>query len=306
MAIEVLPAPPGPTSVSRRVVVASVASAASSRSRPTKDSSRSGRREAGGRRGGAAARGRRERVEGRVVAEDPGLQVAQLRPGLQPQLLGQDPAGVAEGPQRVGLAVLPVAGQHQEGPPPLDEGLGPAQGLDLGRHLVDPAPGQLRLEAGRQRSVAEGGEAGGRRLADGVVGDLLVRAAPPQGEGLGELARRPLVVAARRGVASADDEALEAVDVQLLGGDGQRVATGGPGHRRHRLAQLGDDRLQGVRRRRAVGPQQVVEAVDRHRLGRVHGQGGEHPPHLEAPDRHGGPIVGEHRNGAQHADLHFG
>jgi len=38
----------------------------------------------------------------------------------------------------------------------------------------------------------------------------------------------------------------------------------------------------------------------------VHGQGGEHPPHLEAPDRHGGSIVGEHRNGAQHADLHFG
>jgi hypothetical protein len=76
--------------------VASVASAASSRSRPTKDSSRCGRREAGGRRAarrrvGAGAR------RGRVVAEDPGLQVAQLRPGLQPQLLGQDPAGVAEG-----------------------------------------------------------------------------------------------------------------------------------------------------------------------------------------------------------------
>jgi hypothetical protein len=102
-------------------------------------------------------------------------------------------------------------------------------------------------------------------LADGVVGDLLVRTAPPQGEGLREL-RRPVVVAARRGIASADDEALEAVDVQLLGGDGRRVAAGGPGHRRHRLAQLGDDRVQGVRRRRAVGPQQVVEAVDRHRL----------------------------------------
>ena len=135
------------------------------------------------------------------MAEDPGLQVTQLRPGLQPQLLGQDPAGVTEGPQRVGLAVLPVAGQHQEGPPPLDEGLGSAQGLDLGCHLVDPASGQLRLEAGRERSVAEGREAGGRRLADGVVGDLLVRAPPPQGEGLRELTRRPLVVATRRGVA---------------------------------------------------------------------------------------------------------
>ena len=97
---------------------------------------------------------RRQRVKGRVVTEDPGLQVAQLRPGLQPQLLGQDPAGVAEGPQRVGLPVLPVAGQHQQRPPPLDEWLAPAQRLDLRRHVVDPAPGELRLEAGRQRGVA--------------------------------------------------------------------------------------------------------------------------------------------------------
>ena len=87
-----------------------------------------------GRAGGSAPD-----VEGRILAQDRRLQLAQRRSGLDTDLLDQHATGPAEGAQRVGLAARAVEGEHQLGPAPLPQRVGGDRLLELGdEQLVAP------------------------------------------------------------------------------------------------------------------------------------------------------------------------
>ena len=229
-----------------------------------------------------------------VLREDPGLQVAQLGPGVEPQLVGEHRADASQRVEGVGLATGADQRQHPQRPQPLAQRVLPGQGLELGRRggvvterqpsrgpvlqgddpqLLEVRP--LGQHAGRSPSSAYGcprHEA--ERLVEGgdrgvqVVGRHRARA--EQGQ------RQPTVLEG--------DGLLEAGGVAGLRAQAQRVARGLGDQDPRRGASLplgledlaqpghvGLDRGQDARRR-ALTPEQVDQGVDRHRVAGREGQ----------------------------------
>ena len=94
---------------------------------------------------------RRRPFERGILAQDAGVQFAQLRAGLDPKLVDQGVTQLAVGAQRVGLSAGPVQRQHPLGPEPLAERMGRGQALELRDELTVPAAGQQRLAARFER-----------------------------------------------------------------------------------------------------------------------------------------------------------
>jgi len=93
-------------------------------------------------------------VQGAVLAQDAGLQVAQVRTGLDGQLGDQDRAQVAVSAQRVRLAAHPVKGEHPLEPEPFAERMSHGERLKLRDELPVPAAGQQRLGSRFERGQA--------------------------------------------------------------------------------------------------------------------------------------------------------
>ena len=85
--------------------------------------------------------------EGRVVVQDAGLQVAQSRAGVDPELVDQAVTDLGVGPQRFGLASSSVERQHEQLPKALAERVVPAQRFQLAHQLVVMAELQVRFDS---------------------------------------------------------------------------------------------------------------------------------------------------------------
>jgi hypothetical protein len=154
-------------------------------------------------------------VEGRVLAEHPLVQVAQLRGGVDAGLVGQRPAGLVEGVQRLDLAPGSVQGEHLQPTQVLPERV-------LGDELVQLRKKSLLgagLEVGLDPTLDDGEprllqaanlEAQRRRL-----GEVTVRAAPPERERLAQDRCCLAGPAAQQGLPLAG-EALEAHPVHRV------------------------------------------------------------------------------------------
>ena len=143
--------------------------------------------------------GARRRAQRGVVGHDGRLQAAQLRGGLQAQLLTQHAARLLVGAKRLGLAPGAVQGQHQLGPPPLPQGLGPDEGLEFADDLGVLAGTHEGLDAVLLGGQPELGQPGCLCASRIGVGQLWQRRPPSQGEGVAQLAgglRRLFVEAA--------------------------------------------------------------------------------------------------------------
>ena len=93
----------------------------------------------------------------RILIQDGGLQLAQVGPGLDPQLLCQDAPRALEGRQRVPLPAGAIQREHQLTPEPLSERMLGDERLELGDQLGRSARGEIGVDP-----VLEGDDAASR------------------------------------------------------------------------------------------------------------------------------------------------
>ena len=245
--------------------------------------------------------GLRRRTQPGVLGEDPAVQVGELRPGIQPQLVGEPLAQVGVAVQGLGLAAGRVQRAQVQHPQALPQRVRRDQLAELGGdQIVLPAgqPGVGEPFLHGEALPAEPVRFGPDEL---LVGHVRVGVAPPERQ------RRGQPVGVGR-----DGQAGETVRVHRRG---TQQVTGGarldqvPGARLgvvERLAQLGDPYLQGAERvrRRVLAPQVVDQPVRRHHPVAVGQQGGQQHPNLGTghDDRLAG--VGGDRERPEDAELH--
>ncbi len=260
---------------------------------------------AGGHGGGD--RRRRGRPQGRVVAEDGPLQLAQGWGRLQAELLQQQLPDLAVGLQGVGLAAGAVQGEHQLAAEPLAQRLLGDQALELADQLGPGAEGQVGLDPllhADQPQLLQPGDLG---LGERLVAEVGQGRPPPQGQrlgqGVGGLGGGPV----GQGLATLGEQALEPAQVDLVG-DGPEQVPGRPGDQPplgQGPAQPRHGRLEGVGRPRGrvLAPQLHQHALAGHDLVGVQDQQGEHGPLAGSPVRDRPPAVRQLQR-TQEANLH--
>ena len=102
-------------------------------------------------------------VEVRRLGEDVGLEAAQVGPGFDPDLLGQDPPGLGQRAQRVGLPAGPVERERQVPVQPLAERVGGDRGLEVADELAPAAEGEPGVEGAVEHVGVDPRRAGPRR-----------------------------------------------------------------------------------------------------------------------------------------------
>ena len=258
----------------------------------------------GGRRSGRHSR--RAEVERGILGEDPRLEVAQLRPGVETELVEQRVARRSKGAQRLGLTTAAVQRQREQRPTPFAQRLGVDRLLQRGHGLRGAPDGEQGLEALLDRRVVLLGDPH-RELGDGLVRpDAGQRRTAPQRERLVEQADRRRRVG-RSGLA---DEGAEAVQVDLLGRQPEDVAgrlrhqhgrrLPVPASRLERPAEPGHVALQRAegRPRRRVTPQPVDEPIDRDDAAELQGEVGDDGALLRATELQWTAVV-EHLDGSE-------
>ena len=171
-ASRVLPAPPTPASVSRRLLWSSSAARASCSSRPKKRLARAGSLRAA-ERGTPASAG--------LVDEDVALQLTRGGAGLEPEL-GEAGAEAAERFERLDLAAGAVEGQRVRADELLLVRLGRHQPLELGQRLVVAAELDQRADPALGRARPQLLEPADLGLGEVGVRDVAERRAAPEGE----------------------------------------------------------------------------------------------------------------------------
>ena len=278
--------------------------------RPTNDANRRGSSVAWGRF--AAARQRlgqhpaRRGSERWILPEDLGLEIPQLGSGFQSELVGKDRAGLLVGAQGVGLAILAIADDHQQRPPPLDQRLGNDQSLEFRGGRLDLASVDAAFEPGCHRRLAHREQTCRRRLPDREVGNIFERSIPPQRQRLVELRHSVGVPPGRGSLATDGHQSLETMSIELRIAENQvvRRSDAFDRYRCNRLAQLRDHGLQSVGRRRPVGPQNVVEHIDRRRPRSVKAERCQGTAQLRASNRDRRGVVVDKLQWPQDAQLH--
>jgi hypothetical protein len=259
------------------------------------------------RRGGGLRAARRGHREVGILGENCALELAQLDPRLEAELLDERRPRVPVRLERVGLAAGAVERQHQPAVQPLAQRMLGYQSLQL-RHELRVTPGaQLGLESRLERDqplLLERCDRALRERRERQVGER--RAAPQRERVLEELERPPGMVGGQL-TAPLVEQSLEAVRVEVLGAEPQLIAVAAGGQ--HVLGELLAqprhvhlERLQRVRGR-ALAPQLVDQPLVRERLVRVQEQHCEDGAALAPAERNGlGPLEGLQR--AENPDIH--
>ena len=224
-------------------------------------------------------------VELGIVGEDHRLEPAQLRAGLEPELVDQEPAALAHHLERVRLASGAVERQHQLPAQPLAQRVLGHERAQLADQVDRLAAGELGREPLLDRLQPQLLQA--RDLALGELVEAMVgqRRAAPQRE------RDASCAAARVGRRARRQQRLEAAAVDRLALDLQRVARRAPADRQplaQARPQARDLLLQRLVAavRRLVAPHRLDQLVDRHRLRRPQRERDEEPPLLGAFELH--------------------
>ena len=235
-----------------------------------------------------------------VLAEDRGLELAELRAGVDAELLDEGLARGAVGGERVGLPAGAVEREHELRARPLAQRLGLDERLELGDELGVAAQREVGLDALLDDDGAQLLEPGDLRLRERLVDEVGERRAAPERE---RLAQRDLgggrVARLERGPPLLR-ERDEAVHVDALGLELEHVARRA---RRddgaERLAELRDVDLDGVRGRlgRIAGPERLDEPVDGDDASRLEREHGEERARLLPAERDGARRPARPRSG---------
>ena len=119
------------------------------------------------------------------------MEELELAPGVDPQLVDEEPAGVLVGAQRLGLATAAVERHHELAAQPFAQRVLGDEGREGGRRAGVVAGGQAGLDAvllGRRPQLVQAADGDG---GEGLEGEVGQRRAPPEGQGLVEHGRAP-------------------------------------------------------------------------------------------------------------------
>lgn len=276
----------------------------------------------GGPRGRAGAGGSRRLArprpgQGRIALQDPPLELAGGRAGLDAQFLHQGLPQQREHPQRLRLAAAPVQRHHQMRVELLVQPVLRHQLVQLRQYFAVAPQVQLGADPLVQRRHAGLVQPDGRAVQYRPVRGVRQHGPPPQREGLPVGLRGGREVTGQQGPVAAPGQLLEGYGVQRPRPDPQHVARATGDERRpavvrvgaaKHFAQVGHVHLEGRRRgaRRRVRPELVDEGADRHHLVRPHQQGPEHHPQLRGLRgvRRPGIGVGADLQRSQYPEAH--
>ena len=258
----------------------------------------------GRRRHGQARQRRRlprRRRELRVLAEDRPLELLQLPPRLDAQLVDEQPPGGANRLERLRLPAGAVERQREPAPQALAVGMLGDRGLELGH---DGGVG-AQLEAG-VRLQLEGGEPQLLEPRRGrprhrLVREVGERRPRPERQRAPDLVLRLGGPARRQRALGLREQPLEARRVELVGLEPDPVAAAVSLDpvRAERAPQPVHVHLQRPvsRLRRLLAPERLGEVPVRHDLAAVQEQLGQQRPLLRRPERDGLPVCdGTHRS----------
>ena len=244
------------------------------------------------RRGGGLRAARRGHREVGILGENCALELAQLDPRLEAELLDERRPRVPVRLKRVGLAAGAVERQHQPAVQPLAQRMLGYQSLQL-RHELRVTPGaQLGLESRLERDQPLLLERCDRALRERRERQVGERRAAPQRERLPQQRARVLGLVRRQGAAPVVDEPPEALGVELVRAHVQAVAGRRRGQRvriAECLAQARHVNVDGLRRarRRLLAPECDGQRVRAHRLVGMEQQQREQRARLGPAQRHG-------------------
>ena len=248
--------------------------------------------------------GSRGPVELGTLLEHGAVQVLELTPRFDAELVDELLAGVVERAQRFGLTARSVQRQHQLGPEPFTE-------REVGDVLPEQRYGEVVVAKG-QAGLDRLFEGGGPQLVEPLdlsfherfVGDVLERLALPEAQRLEELvecrSRRPpgrlFELAGRIGHRRLEPDGVDRVrrDVeQVAAGNRAKCGRGTLSGKVERLAQVRDDDVQTVGgvRREIVAPQLVDEDVGGDGVPYVEQQRAQRDSRLAASQREDGPVT---------------
>ena len=228
------------------------------------------------------------------------MKLAQFGAWVDTQLLGDGVPGAPIDLERLGVPSRAVQGSHHQQPQALPQRMVRQQPADLGDGLGVTAAGKLRRDPELGGIEAELGQPFGLRLDQRRRRDVSQRAAVPEHERLGELARRALRVAGRERPPAVADHGLEQLGVGVRRADAELVA-GSAGDQEGAVRILQEptqpeyvdaDEIGRLRGRR-VPPHLVDQDVGRNDLPRVDQQGrqdrtplrrADPPPVFSGPD----------------------
>jgi hypothetical protein len=225
-------------------------------------------------------RGRRP-ARARIVAEQLGVQGAQLRAGFDAQLVDEGGPGLGVGGQRVGATAEVAVGDHPRRPQPLPQRLLGQGGLQLGERALGGARGEQRADVRLAQPAADLLQPGGRRGGPRPVGRRAVGPPAPERACFLGAAQRPRGRLVRQQLSGLGGQCGVAGGVDPVGRDDQSVPAGltqQDGRRRPRrplrfehLAQPPDVRIQRGRGARAAlpAPHGLGQRVRAHGLARV-------------------------------------
>ena len=109
----------------------------------------------------SARRRRRRHLEGRILGQDGALESLQLRPGLEPELPGEQAAAVTVDLERVALSAAAVEGQHRLPAQPLPQRVRRDEGVELPDDLAVTAEARATIRTGPPSPRASGHRGGG-------------------------------------------------------------------------------------------------------------------------------------------------
>ena len=129
------------------------------------------------------------------MGQDPGLQLAQFRARLEPELVTHVPPAVAVGLQRLGLPPAAVEREHELAAYALAHRVVAHQRLELSDHLCVAAERQVCVDALLEGDHAQLVEPRDLLLGERLVGEVRQRWAAPQRQPLAQPLRRTIRLA---------------------------------------------------------------------------------------------------------------
>ena len=146
----------------------------------------------GTRRGARGQEGRHAgQVEARVLGEHEALQLLQLGAGVDAQLVGEHRAGALVGRERVALPTTTIERGHEQRPERLPHRVPPHERLKLGHRRRGTGTSEVGGDPALERVEPQGAQASGVGVERRASGELGVRRAPPEAQGVGERRRWP-------------------------------------------------------------------------------------------------------------------
>ncbi len=164
------------------------------------------------------------------MGEDGPLEGPQLRTRLEADLLGQDGAGAPAGAQRFGLAAAAEEGEHQLGVEALAQRVGGDELVERDDDIGVAARRQLPVDHALVGGHHDLVQARRRVAGEGMIEQVHERRPPQERDRGDEVGERSLVIGRRRRGPPVAHQAFEPDGVDVVGAQGESVASGGPRH----------------------------------------------------------------------------